>query len=84
MLANRKQKDTFKKMINLCYEEQEFTELHREIISLENETKDNKETLKYETAMAQLLELIPLFTDDFPEETFIEIQKLYEEYFENN
>lgn len=80
MSAN-KAKDTFKQMISLCYEEN-FPELHKELVSLESEIKKDKD--RYEVAMQELLTIIPLFTDEFPPDTFSELEKLYEEYLENN
>jgi phosphoglycerate-specific signal transduction histidine kinase len=82
-MSTKRARDTFKEMINLCYEE-DFPELHRELISLVSVTKKNKEPYKYESAMQEVLTIIPLFTDDFPDEVFAEIEKLYQEYLEEN
>lgn len=73
----------FKEMVDLCYEE-DYPELHKEIYSLQVETKRNKDTYKYETAMNELLEIIPLFADDFPSETMAQIEQVYEEFIEQN
>ena len=76
-------KETFKAMLNLCYTEEEFEELHIELLSLESETKKSKEPYKYESGMQEILNIIPLFADDFPLEVFTEIQELYGEFLEN-
>ena len=74
----------FKEMLDLCYEEY-YPELHKEIYSLNVETKRNKDTYnKYEIAMDELLEIIPLFADDFPIETMAQIEQIYEEFKEQN
>jgi|LFRM01.1.fsa_nt_gb hypothetical protein len=73
----------FKEMVDLCYEE-DYPELHKEIYSLQVETKRNKDTYKYETAINELLEIIPLFADDFPSETMAQIEQIYEEFIEQN
>jgi hypothetical protein len=73
----------FKEMIDLCYEE-DFPELHKEIYSLNIETKRNKDTYKYEKAMDELLEIIPLFADDFPSETMAQIEQIYGDFKEQN
>lgn len=79
-----KARKAFKEMINLCYEE-DYPELHKEIYSLQIETKRNKETYnRYEIAMDELLEIIPLFADNFPPETLAQIEQIYEEFIEQN
>jgi hypothetical protein len=82
-MSIKKAREAFKEMINLCYEE-DFPELHKELLSLEFETKRSKEAYKYEQAMDELIEIIPLFTDDFPYETLSEIERIYQEFLENN
>lgn len=79
-MAKKDAKRTFKEMVNLCYNEEDFPQLHHEVLSLEHETKKNKD---YEAAMQQLIDIIPVFSDDFPLETFSEIEKLYAEYLED-
>lgn len=81
-MAVRKSREAFKAMANLCYDE-DYPELHKEIISLEFETKRCRESYKYEKAMEELLSIILLFADDFPEETFSEIERIYEEFLED-
>ena len=77
-------RESFKEMINLCYEE-DFPELHKEIYSLEIETKKKKNTYnKYEDAMKELLDIIPIFSDDFPQDVFLEIEKIFEDFIEEN
>ena len=75
----RKAKDVFKEMINLCYEE-DYPELHKELVSFERETKAEK---NYDAAMEELFNIIPLFADDFPYETLSQIEEIYEEYLES-
>lgn len=82
-MSTKKARETFKAMINLCYEE-DYPELHKELISLESETKKSKEPYKYEKAMEDVLSVIGLFTDDFPDDTYSEIEQLYEEYKEES
>lgn len=82
-MSTKKARDTFKEMLNLCYEE-DYPELHKELLSLESETKSNRESYKYEKAMKELIDIIPLFTDDFPTETMTEIERIYGEFFESN
>lgn len=81
-MSIKKAREAFKEMVNLCYEE-DFPELHRELLSLESETKKSKEAYKYEKAMEELLEIIPLFTDDFPEDVLSDVERIYEEFLEN-
>jgi hypothetical protein len=78
----KKAKSTFKEMLNLCYEE-DCPELHRELLSLENEVKKEKNKIRYQTAMNEIINSIPLFADDFPSETFYQLEIIYEEYLEN-
>jgi hypothetical protein len=70
---------TFKEMLNLCYEE-DFPELHYELLSLEAKTKKEKD---YKTSMGEILNAISAFTEDFPIETFVQIENLYQDFLEN-
>jgi hypothetical protein len=76
-----KPKETFKEMLTLCYEE-DFPELHKELISLESETKKIRDSYKYEKAMEEIFNLIPLFSEDFPQEIMLQLEKLYEDCIE--
>lgn len=78
----KKAKSTFKEMLNLCYDE-DYPELHRELISIESEVKKEKTKARYQIAMNEVLNTIPLFTDDFPQEIFYQLETIYEEYLEN-
>ena len=78
----KKAKSTFKEMLNLCYDE-DYPELHRELVSLESDVKKEKDKARYQSAMNEILNTIPLFTDDFPSETFYQLETIYEEYLEN-
>lgn len=73
-------KKTFKKISSLCYEE-DFPELHKEIVSIEIEAKKNKD---YEKALEDIYQSIPLYSnDEFPIETLEQINGLYEDYLDN-
>jgi len=78
-MSTKKARETFKEMLNLCYEE-DYPELHKELLSLEADTKKNKE---YTPAMRETLNIIPLFADDFPMEIMMEIERIYEDFLEN-
>ena len=69
-------KKTFKKISLLCYDE-DFPELHREIVSIEIEAKKTKD---YYTAVENIFNSIPLYSDDFPKEALEEIEEIYNEY----
>ncbi len=73
-------RDTFKAMLNLCYEEEDFIELHKELISLAAITRKNKD---FQTGMEEILTAIPIFTDGFPSEIFDNVETLYQDYIEN-
>lgn len=77
-MSLKKARETFKEMINLCYEE-DYPELHKELVSLESDTKKNKE---YNTAMQELLDIIPVFTDDFPIDVLLQLEEIYQEFLE--
>ena len=68
---------TFKKILDLCFGEEDYIELHSELISLEVEVKRKRD---YRWGVDQAYAAIPLYTDDFPEETMEEIELLYEDY----
>jgi hypothetical protein len=70
-------------MLNLCYEE-DYPELHKELISLESVTKKDKDSYKYDRGMQEILSIIPAFTDDFPIEIFNELENIYQEFLEDN
>ena len=70
-------KKVFKKILSLCYDEAEYEELHKELVSLEVEIKRSKE---FNQGIEDAIAAIPIYTDDFPEEVFQEIQEIYEDY----
>jgi len=74
-----KAKETFKEMLILCYEE-DFPELHQELVSLEAIIKKNKDYIK---GMEEILTSIPIFTDGFPPDTFTAVENLYQDFLEN-
>jgi len=73
-------KKTFKEIINLCYEEKGFSELHQELVSLEITLKKTKD---YENGIEEAINSIDMYTEDFPEDTREEIEIIYEEYLES-
>lgn len=73
-------KKTFKKLLELCYEEEGFPELHQELLSLEVTARKTKDYIR---AVEDLMEAIPLYTDDFPEDTMEEIERIHEEYLDS-
>lgn len=73
-------KKVFKEIVNLCYEEEGFTELHQELISLEITLKKTKD---YESGIEEAIKSIDMYTEDFPEDTREEIEMIYEEYLES-
>ena len=75
-------RESFREMLNICYEE-DFQELHKELIALEFTTKKSKEEYKYEDAMQEILTLATLFAEDFPTEVFDELQNILDDYLEN-
>jgi len=70
-------KEKFKEMLLLCYDE-DFEELHKELMSLEMKTKKSKESDRYETASEEILAIIPLFSDEFPQEKYCELELILE------
>ena len=82
-MTKKRAREIFKEMITLCYEE-DYPELHKELLSLEYVTKKSKEPYKYEGAIKDLIDTIPIFADDFPLETLSKIEELYQEYFESS
>ncbi len=69
----------FKEMLNLCYEE-DFPELHYELLSLEAKTKKEKD---YKISMEEIINVIPVLAEDFPIEILTQIENLYQDYLEN-
>lgn len=78
-MSVKEARKVFKEMLSLCYDE-DYPELHQELVSLEKEAKQDKD---YETAMRELINIIPVFTEDFPPEIFSQIEKLYGDFLEN-
>jgi predicted secreted Zn-dependent protease len=81
-MSTKKAREIFKEMANLCYGE-DCPELHKEIISLEIVTKKDKDAYKYDKAMQELLDIVPLFSEDFPQEIFSQLEEIYEEFLQN-
>lgn len=73
-------KKTFKDLLNLCYEEEGFPELHQELLSLEVTARKTKD---YVRVIEELMEAIPLYADDFPEDVMEEIENLHQEYLDS-
>lgn len=82
-MSLKESKLLFKEIADICYEE-DFPELHREIVSLELVTKRQKNSYKYEKAIQELLIFIPIFAgEDFPSELFAQLERMYNNYMEN-
>jgi hypothetical protein len=80
-MSTKKAREAFKEMINLCYDE-DYPELHRELLTLEANTKKQKELNRYAIAMQEVLNIIPLFADDFPLDVLDEIEEVYQNFLE--
>lgn len=72
-------REAFKEMVNLCYDE-DYPELHKELISLEAETKKSPLDNRYEEAMKEILAIIPLFAEDFPDDVLYSLENIYQEF----
>jgi len=69
-------KKIFKKILALCYEE-DYPELHKELLSLEVEVNKTKDYLR---GIEEACNVVPLYTDEnFSEE----IEILYEDYLDS-
>lgn len=82
-MSTKKARESFKKIITLCLDE-DYPELHKELISLQIETKKAKETYKYEKSIKELMNIIPVLAEDFPTEILSEIEEMYQELLEEN
>lgn len=77
MATLKEARTVLKQILNYCYDE-DYPELHKELISLEKTLKKNKDIISYESAIQDVIMLIPLFSDSFPEDIFYEIESLAE------
>ena len=71
-------KAEFKKFVELCYEE-DFPQLHNELLSLEKSLKGCKDPEKYIFEMGEILNALHLYADGFPEDTRYELEEIYTE-----
>lgn len=72
-------KKAFKKILTLCYEE-EFPELHNELLSIEVEINKTKD---FQQGIEDIYSIIPLYTgDDFPSDVMQKIEEIYEDFLE--
>lgn len=72
-------KKTFKKILSYCYEE-DFPELHNELLSLEVEINQTKD---FEKGVQDAYESILLYAgEEFPSDIMKKIEILYEEFLE--
>ncbi len=78
-MSIKKAKDAFKEMLNLCYGE-DYPELHRELMSLERDTKAEKSILKYEASMQEIFDILPVLADDFPRDVIYRLEEIFQEY----
>jgi hypothetical protein len=69
----------FKKILSLCFDE-DFPELHRELLSIEVSVKRNND---YARGIEEAYNAIPLYAEDFPEDVYEEIEILYEDYLDS-
>ena len=82
-MALKGAKETVREMLALCYNE-DYPELHNELLSIERSLKGCKDSNAFETAMQEILSTVQLFTDDFPEDIFAELEQLFETFIEEN
>jgi len=74
------EKKAFKKIIDICFDE-DFQELHKEIVSIQVDIKRDKD---YGRGIDEVLAAISIYSfDEFPEETMKEIEIIYEEYLDS-
>lgn len=67
-------------MLDLCYNE-DFPELHRELLSLEI---DVKKTKNYEQGVENIYDSISLYAgDEFPRDVFSEITEIYQDFLDS-
>jgi hypothetical protein len=78
-MSLKESRKIFKEIINICYNE-DYPELHRELISIENLVKKKKGECKFEDAIQEVFDSIDLFAPDFPQNTFLELENIYQEY----
>ena len=72
-------KKTFKKILVICYDE-DYPELHRELVSLEvdvNKTKD------FERGVGELITAIDIYAEELSPEAQDEINKVYENFLDS-
>ena len=60
-----KPEDKFKEIINLCYEEEDYPELHKEILSIENGMQGCDNDDEFIEAIGDVLDAIYTFAPDF-------------------
>jgi len=73
-----KSKKTFKEIIAICYEE-DYPELHKEVLSIENGLEFTNQTADYTRAIGEVLEAIYTFAGDFDQEKYYHIEEIYGE-----
>ena len=79
-----KAKKAFLEVTSICYEEDEFTELHKEILSIENGIQPGNDEEEYIRAVGEVLDAICTFAPDFNQEKYYHIEEIYGEISEQN
>ena len=74
-----KAKKTFKEIVGICYEEDDYTELLKEIVSIENGLENAHSEDDYIRAIGDVLEAIYTFASDFDQEKYYHIEEIYAE-----
>lgn len=72
-------KKVFKEIVDLCYEE-DYPELHQELVSLEVTLKKTKD---YENGIGEAIQAIQMYTEDFPEDVMEDIENIHQEYLDS-
>jgi hypothetical protein len=81
-MPDKNAREVFKEMLSICYDE-DYPQLHEELVSLDSITKRDKSKNKYETAIKELLNIIPLFAEDFSPEIMLKLENIYEDFLES-
>lgn len=73
-------KKAFKEIVDICYEEEDYFELHKEVLSIENGMKHKERTDEdYIRAIGDVLQAIYTFAFDFDQENYLHIEEIYNE-----
>jgi len=72
-------KKTFNKILVICYDE-DYPELHRELVSLEIDVKKSKD---FERGIIELITTIDIYAEELSLEGQSEINKIYENFLDS-